>query len=299
MLRLLTILVLIASASADAGPWFDGSPQYADNASQALAQQLLEAHGGMQAMADAESLKFSFFTKVIGGQMPFYSIEAVDLTTGNAYIEWPFWESRVAWIDGDLWSHQWPMPMPAGFFIRLTTSFITLPWQIQADDANVGPAGSGKLPQDETLYDVLRITFDTRSPSIPGTFYDLFIDPQTHLMRGVRFDINHPGMVANPQQPLGPNYHVFGEYKKFGGLVIPTFYKSYGRGSASGGSSNAYHFAWNVQLDQPFDAARLDAPEGATLDIVSMQWWQTPQEHAANSAASMQITSVEMQGELK
>ncbi len=125
MLRLLTILLLIASASADASPWFDGSPEYADSASAALARQVLEAHGGMQAMAAATSLKFSFFTKVIGGQMPFYSIEAVDLESGNAYMDWPLWNATIAWNDGQLWSHQWPMP--AGFFIRLT-SFITLPW---------------------------------------------------------------------------------------------------------------------------------------------------------------------------
>jgi len=299
MLRLIAALVVFASASAQATPWFDGTPDYADSASQALAQQLLEAHGGMQPMADAESLQFRFFTKVLGGPMPFYSFEAVDLATGNAYIEWPFWESRVAFKDGELWSHQWPMPMPAGFFIRLTASFMTLPWQIQADDANVGPAGTGKLPEDETEYDVLQITFDTRSPSIPGTFYDLFIDPVTHRVRGVRFDINHPGMVANPNQPLGPNYHVFGEYRKFDGLLLPTFYKSYGRGSASGGSSNAYHFAWDVQLDQPFDAARLIAPEGSERDAVSMQWWQSPQNRATNGAIALQIMSGDMPGESK
>jgi len=207
--------------------------------------------------------------------MPFYSFEATDLETGSAYIEWPFWNARVAWTNGELWSHQWPMPMPAGFFIRLTTSFITLPWQIHADAANVGPVSTGKLPEDDALYDILRVTFDQRNPSIPGTFYDIYIDPESRLMRGIRFDINHPGMVANPGQPLGPNFHVFGEYRRFGELLLPTFYKSYGTGSTNGGSSNAYHFAWNVRLDQPFDPSRLVAPDGAEHDAISMEWWQT------------------------
>ena len=95
MLRLLPILALIASASTQASPWFDGAPEYVDNASQSLAQQVLEAHGGMQPMASAKSLQFNFFTKMIGGPMPFYSLEAVDLATGNAYIEWPFWDSNL------------------------------------------------------------------------------------------------------------------------------------------------------------------------------------------------------------
>jgi hypothetical protein len=299
MLRLLPIMALIVSAMAQAGPWFDGEPEYSDEASRSLAEQVLEAHGGMQPMGDADSLKFSFFTKVIGGQVPFYSIEAVDLATGNAYMEWPFWNSTIAWKDGELWSHQWPMPMPAGFFIRLTASFITLPWQIHADNANVGPASTGQLPEDDTVYDVLRITFDDRSPSIPGTFYEIFIDPDSHLMKGVRFDINHPGMVANPSQPIGPNVHVFGEYRQFDGLVIPTFYKSYGRGSANGGTSNAYHFAWDVSLDQPFDAERLNAPEGATFDEVSMQWWQSSAQQARTDSIAIQIAPDIAPGEVR
>ena len=299
MLRLLTALVLLAAAPIQANPWFAGSPQYTDEASSALARRVLDAHGGMQAMAAAESLKFSFFTKVVGGQMPFYSVESVDLETGNAYLDWPFWNATIALHDGKLWSHQWPMTMPAGFFIRLTTSFITLPWLMQADAANVGPVSTDRLPDDDTIYDVLRVTFDQRSPSIPGTFYEVFVDPDTHLMKGVRFDINHPGMVANPSQPIGPNMHVFGEYRRFDGLLIPTFYLSYGRGSANGGTSNAYHFAWDLSLDQPFDTARLDAPEGARFDDVSMQWWQSSDQAAVTGAIAIQAGPEFSQGDTK
>lgn len=273
MLRLILVLALVAPAATHAGPWFDGEPEYADEASRDLAEAVLEAHGGMVAMRAAESLKFNFFTKVVGAPMPFYSVEALDLETGAAYIDWPFWNATIAWDLERVWSRQWPMPMPAGFFIRLTSSFLTLPWQIHADGANVGPVTQAELPEGDDVYDVLRVTFDGRNPTIPGTFYEMFIDPETRLLKGLRFDINHPGMVANPSQPLGPNYHVFDDYKQVDGLVIPTFYKSYGRGSAKGGTSNAYHFVWNVVVDQPFDEARLTPPDEAKLDHVSIEWW--------------------------
>lgn len=282
MLRLIPIFLLVVSTASYSAPWFDGVPDYADDASRQLTAELLEAHGGMQAMRTAKSLQFNFFTKTSGGPNPFYSIESIDLSNGSAYLEWPFWNSTVAWHDGEVWSHQWPMPMPAGFFVRLTTSFITLPWQMQTDSANVGPVTNGQLPNDETIYMVLRVTFDERTPSIPGTFYDVYIDPESHLMKGIRFDINHPGMVANPNQPLGPNFHVFTEYRKFDGLTLPTSYVSYGTGSANGGSSNAHHFAWNVKLDEPFDETKLVAPAGAILDAVSMEWWQSI-EHESQS----------------
>jgi hypothetical protein len=41
-------------------------------------------------------MQFNFFAKMIGGPMPFYSFEAVDISTGDAYIDWPFWDSWVA-----------------------------------------------------------------------------------------------------------------------------------------------------------------------------------------------------------
>ena len=177
------------------------------------------------------------------------------------------------------------MPLPAGFFVRLTSSFLTLPWQIQTDSALVGPVRVDRLPGDDTDYDVLHVTFAKRHPGIPGTFYEIFVDPDTHLMAGVRFDINHPGMVANPKQPLGPNYHVFGDYRSFNDLTIPTFYQSYGQGSSAGGDSNAYHFVWNMQVDQPFDTSRVELPSDALVDRVSIDWWSSDDTQSAQGGS--------------
>ncbi len=282
MPRLLCTFFLLTAHAAIAEPWFDGSPAYADAASKALAMELLEAHGGMAPMTAASSLNFSFFTKMIGNPTAFYSNEALDLATGNAYVDWPFWDASIVWDREALWTENWPMPLPGGFFVRLTSTFITLPWQLHADDARVGPVSQDSLPNDERVYDVLHITFSGRGPMLPGTFYDLFVDPETRLMKAIRFDINHPGMVANPSQPLGPNYHVFGDYRDFNGLAIPTFYMSYGQGSSDGGESNAYHFVWDLSTDQEFDQKRLTRSSNAVLDDISIDWWQVPSEQDMN-----------------
>lgn len=274
MWQTIFILLIVTISPLQAAPWFHGTPQFADDDSRSLAEAMLEAHGGMQPMFAAESLQFEFFTKMMGGPTPFYSHEAVDLRTGNAYIDWPFWNSTVALKGNQLWAHQWPVPMPAGFFVRLTTSFITLPWQIHTDGANVGPSRSGTLPNGEAVYDVLHVTFDKPSPSIPGTYYDIYIDRVSGLMKAIAFDISHPGMVANPEQPLGPNYHVFDEYREFSGLVLPTFYQTYGSGTATATATSAYHFVWNIAIDKAFDNEKLNAPDGATNDTTSTDWWQ-------------------------
>ncbi len=274
MLKQFTPLVLLISLSVSATPWFNGSPEFTDNASQKLANEIITAHGGMDTMVAAPSLQFNFFTKSIGNPAPFYSNESINLKNGSAYIEWPFFDASMAWDQETAWSHHWPVPLPAGFFVRLTGSFLTLPWLMFADNANIGPVSTGRLPDDDTEYEVLRITFDNRSPSIPGTFYELFVEPEHRVMKAIRFDINHPGMAANPNQVLGPNVHIFGEYSNVDGLIFPTFYKTYGRGGGSG-PNNAYHFVWNIRLDQSFDNDRLIAPEGSIIDELSMQWWSS------------------------
>lgn len=275
MLRFIIFVILIFPLSALSKPWFNGQPDFADQASQELAKKVLAAHGGMKAMNNVESFQFNFFTKAIGVPAPFYSIETLDLNTGSSYIDWPLFNATTAWNQETVWSEQWPLPLPAGFFSRLTSSFLTLPWQMYTDNANISLSGQDTLPDDDAKYDILKITFDQRNPSIPGTYYEMFIDPESHLMRAIRFDINHPGMAANPNQPLGPNLHVFGEYNQIGGLVIPTYYKTYGQRSNNSQISNAYHFVWDIKANQDFDHSRLVMPKTATVDEVSLQWWES------------------------
>jgi len=273
-ISVLVFTLVLLPMSAFAGTLLDGKAHFADDETQALAADLLTAHGGMEPVNQASSLQFNFFTKMLGNPTPFYSFEALDLKTGNAWVEWPFWGATIAWDGNSVWSEKWPMPLPPGFFVRLTSSFLMLPWQLNTAGANVSRIDDVNLPGEEKIYRVLRVTYETQHPGIPGTFYEVFVDPDSSLMAGIRFDINHPGMVANPKQPIGPNYHVFGDYRNFNGLVFPTFYKSFGQGSAEGGKSNAYHFLWNLSMDQPFDRSRLNKPADAVEDTASAEWWQ-------------------------
>ena len=278
MLRLFLTCLVLTTAPAVAEPFFAGEPDYHDDASRALAGDLLAAHGGMETFSAAPSVKFSFFTKMLGNPNPFYSHETLDLQSGAATIDWPFWNATIGWNGEQVWTRNWPMPLPAGFFVRLSSSFLTLPWQIQTANAEIGPAFRGQLPDDDTQYDVLRVTYKERHPGIPGTFYEIFVHPETRLMAGLRFDINHPGMVANPSQPLGPNYHVFGDYRTFNDLVVPTFYKSYGQGSGNGGQSNAYHFVWDMTFSEALADSSTTPPADAQFDQLSSEWWQGDSE---------------------
>jgi len=264
--------VLSTSVLAE-GAYFLGQPEYQDSRSQALVTAMLEAHGGTQAWSDAEVLSFRFVTKVVGGGAPFYSIEKVALDAGATYIEWPWLQATTGWDGTTVWSKNWPMPIPPGFFTHLTTSFITMPWLTQHDDAVLSYVGHETLPKSEDEMEVVRLTFDAPGPHVPGNYYELFIDPERKLLRAVRFDITHPRMVANPNQPIGPNIHVFEEYRSLAGLVVPTYYVTHGTRQGQG-STAAVHMVFDMSLEGRLEPKQTALPEGGVVDTATAQWWQ-------------------------
>ena len=273
-------LMLTATAAIADSRKFSGAPAYESEAARQAVMGMIEAHGGLEPWAEVDTLRFQFFTKVIGAptpQPPFYSIETTSIATGDVILDWPWFGAETVWSGEEVWSRNWPIPpLPPGFFTQLTTSFITLPWLTQTDGVTISGPIKDRLPEDAhdpKLYDVVHMTFDHPNPSIPGEFYDIFIDPDTHLMKAVRFNITHPGMVRIAGQNIGPNFHVFSEYQNIGGLKIPVYYYTYGSGAAPSQDVNALHVVFGLQLDATFDEDRLARPEDAIVDVETTNWW--------------------------
>lgn len=258
---------------------FKGKPLYADENAKTLVEDLIKAHGGAEAWKDVEALKFSIITKVIipgtpTPQPPRYSTETVNLQTGAAYLDWPFWGSEIIFDGQKVHSKQWPLPLPPGFFSHLTFSFLTLPWLTQADGVRIGEIREKTLPGRGNQSLVIRLEFEGPNPNIPGNYYDLFINPETKLVEGVEFNITHPGMVAVDAQPIGPNYHIFLEHYRVGNAVIPAYYESYGSGAANNVDVGAIHIIFDVEAGEVFDATRLEVEEGFVADEITNTWWQ-------------------------
>lgn len=277
-IRTLLLAAIIASTSAvsaDAEQRFgDGDPRYESEDTKTLIEAMVAAHGGLAAWDDVSAMRFEIITKVIGtGQAPTYSIETTNMKTGAAYLDYPFWNAQVAWDTEEVWSQNWPLPLPPGFFTGLTTSFITLPWLTQNEGVALSAPYPGTLPGDETLYRVVRMTVDDPGPTIPGEYYELFINEETKLLAGIGFNITHPFMMRIASQPIGPNYHMFSEYQTVGGLVIPTYYETNGYNAQSGGITRAMHAVFGIDLSSAFDAERLKRPADAVTDESTSEWW--------------------------
>jgi hypothetical protein len=270
---------LTINMAAFADPMFSGTPDYENDDARELVERMLAAHGGLEPWQDVQALQFHFFTKTINAQgpnpqPPFYSIETTRLSDGAARLEWPFLGAVTGWDTETVWSADWPIPpLPPGFFTGLTTSFMTLPWLIQTDGMRVSAPYDAELPGENVVLPAVRVTFDGQGPEIPGEYYEVFIDPETHLLRAIGFNITHPQMVAIAGQSIGPNYHVFREYTRRGGLVIPSYYETIGSRLDSDQVVGAIHVAWNIRLDLQLNDAAVSPPPDAVMDEATMAWW--------------------------
>jgi len=236
----------------------------------------VEAHGGQAAFDALPGLSYWFFTRNTGAPDPWLSVEAIDHATGRSVIEWPVFGAKI-WADGEsAWSQGWPMGFSPGFFPYLTASFVTLPFLLDGPGVYLDDAEHGTLPGDETNYLTIRITFDDPGGRAPGTFYRMYIDPTTFEYKAIEFDISHPGLVANPNQPLGPNIHVFQEYKAIGGVTLPSYYTTFGQNRRTGSRSTADHWLFAVSADRPFEEVWGDGPEGE-LDSTTVEFWTRTQ----------------------
>ena len=268
----------LLASPAVAGPrLLTGEPEYEDAEARELVEAMVAAHGGASAFDEATGLSFSFVTKVIGnGAAPFISTERTNLRDGTSRVEYPRWNAVIGYDGEEIWSQNWPIPLPPGFFAGLTTSFITLPWITQRSDANIAKPRLGLMPDHNELYHVVKVTFDSAGPHVPGEFYELFIDRESKLVEGVGFNITHPQMTRVASQPLGPNYHRFLEYVEIGQAVIPSYYITHGHNSANGGIVEAMHAVFDIRLDDLLRIDEVSRPEGGEIDEATSAWWAAP-----------------------
>lgn len=241
----------------------------------ALLDGAIAAHGGREAWNALPNLSFWFITRNTGAPEPWLTMEAFEPSTGRSVMRWPVFEAQV-WSDGErVWSRGWPLSMSPGFFSYLTSSFVTLPFLLDAPGVHLGEPETRQLPDDATDYLTVRVTFDDPGGHVPGNYYRMFFDPDTYEYRAIEFDITHPGLVQNPDQPLGPNVHVFHEYKTIGGVKIPSYYTTHGQNRRTGATSSADHRLFSASAERSFDELWGDGPAtpGLVEDRTTAVFW--------------------------
>ncbi len=230
-------------------------------------REMIEAHGGWEKWASSPAVQFRHTLSVPGDPDVWESFETIEQGQRRAYLDWPRDEAFIAFDGEKTWSTNWKRLNPPSFMVHVAYYFLNLPWLTQDDGVRLSDAGTGKLPGDDRQYVTVKMTFEEGVGNTPDDYYTIYIDPETHRMKGAEFVVTHAVMldlfnVPPEVKALGPLYHVYEEYGTFNGLVIPTAYTTY----RPDGKPYGNHTVEDIRFDVRFDVSKLAMPDNAVID---------------------------------
>lgn len=234
-----------------------------------LVSAMLQAHGGMEAWRGAQALQFThilMFGEVLHTEW-FISQETTEIASRRTYQEWPLFKGRLGYDGKTTWTQNWQIENPPGVNVNAAYVMLALPWLTQEADVVLTEQGTGTLPSDSVAYDVVRMTYSAGTPEQRRKYYDLYIHPQTHVLRAVAYNITYGAFLdliglPKEKQSLGPFLHVFYEHTREGGLLFPSKYDTFDPTQHNAGR----HAVIGYSLSVPFDEARLTPPKDAVVD---------------------------------
>lgn len=224
-----------------------------------IVQEMIAAHGGMQAWQSAATVSFED-EFVIPHLLSQVSRVVVEQSRRRSYIDTSEGAS-LCWDGTRAWSRGWHSPVPPRFLALLNFYFLDMPWLTQDPGVKLGVPGVGSLANDATEYVTVLMTFEPGTGDTPHDYYRLYIDPSTKRLKAFGYVVTYksvlpPGVASSPEHIL-----VYDEMASVGSLLVPTRYTIY-EGSAVYATCTVRNWAF----DKPFDASRMTMPAEAVLD---------------------------------
>lgn len=246
MYRLLVgLLLLVASAPAFAAP--------------EVVQEMIAAHGGMDAWAAAPTVSFTDSWTSPRQEGARTMSVTVEQGARRAYAD--LGEGHMSWDGGKAWSTNWEGPPPR-FVALLNYYFLNLPWLTMDPGVHLAvEEGTRKLPFDDTEYVPVRMTFDSGVGDTPDDWYLLYIHPETHRLHGCDYIVTYSSLLPEGVEHTPVHALAFEEFAEVSGLVVPTAFTIY-----EGDDVYAKCAITDWSFSRPFDATRMTMPDGAAVD---------------------------------
>jgi hypothetical protein len=222
-----------------------------------IVQDMIAAHGGMEAWRNAPTVSF---TDQWGEERPAMAF-VVEQGNRRAYFDIPDTDVSVAWDGEKAWSMNWPTQTPVRFLTLLNYYFINLPWLTQDPGVILTETGTGTLPGDPTEYATVMMTFQPGTGDTPDDYYRLYIDPDTKLLRACDYIVTYQELMDEGQTSTPEHCLIYDEMTTAGGLQVPSHFTIY-----EGDQVYAACDITDYSLAKPFDTARMTMPEGAVVD---------------------------------
>ncbi len=264
--------ILTVSSSAGSGP------HYASPETQEIIDAMVAAHGGLDAWNSASVISFdnTMFNPFAGdGDNPWwYTHETIEQGSRKAVQDWPLNNATLVYDGEATWTTGWNMSNPPKFMVHFFYYFVGLPWLTQDSNTQLGAPEPGRLPGVDQDLVTITMTF-SEAPSVGKTALDsfkLYIDPDSHLLRGYEYSIGYGAMLdlfGVPEgQVFGPMLRVHDDFAEVDGLTVPIRFHTM---AADGSATYGYHILTNYSFSDSFDQDRLHRPADAIVDQSSAE----------------------------
>jgi len=271
-------LAIALGCSPEAGRGRDGSATgagalrraQATPAALALAQKVIDAHGGVEAWRATKTLRYTQSLFIPGDSIPWVATETVEQApVRRLYQDWKSHGGSLTWDGKEVWTVNWglenpPKLMPFLNYYSLITPWLSLDEQVSLDASAPAAIPGGDSTQFATL--TIRFAPDTTRPPVAG-YYRLFLDPANGRMRAMAYTVTYGPLLDSMGIPegtneMGPITHVYDGFTTVGGLLVPARYHTVGTDGALYGD----HHVVGWEVDVAFDESRMVKPRNATVD---------------------------------
>jgi len=215
------MVVLLAATTAFA------NPAYADKQAEKVVSKMIEAHGGYETWASAPSI--SYVHDMTDPRKPddhWLSEEIHEQGRRRCYQKWTQDDAILANDGDEIWTKGWKRLNPPSMMAGVSYFFINMVWMTQDDAANLELREDAVVDAIEKgkTFKTVRLTFDGASEY---EYFDMYVDPDTYLLRGVNYTVTHKGLFKAFGMPedtkfMGPLLKVYKEYTNVDGLTLTT-----------------------------------------------------------------------------
>ena len=229
MRRALYLIVLLAGCVS--------APLTPADPAQALAAELVQAHGGMQPWNRLSAMKLERVHVFEPGRTRRFEFTIDgDLHGPRMEQEWRQPAGRLSWDGVRAEAGDWPLArqllpqftMSIGFYL------VNMPWLVNQPGARIErlPPAADLLPADSTEY--ARLAFTYKAPMIDdgsdwsGDLFVLYIDQQTHRLRAVKQHRRWPPQMRAFGLPEGEEFfqtYVVDTEVTQAGITLPDEYR--------------------------------------------------------------------------
>jgi hypothetical protein len=238
-----------------------------------LVLRAIEAHGGLEAWYGAPTSAYAWEYSNLSADLRFKSYMMADNGTRRVYhdllelgtpdstaaVRGRFaWDGTDAWISPDSIDRINPR-----FWATTGYYFESIPF-VLAD-----PGLRYDLLPPDTLdgrpYDMVKVSFDDGVGDSYGDTYTLYVNPETGLVDAIRYTVTYGRGRPAEDQPVRETLLAYEGYVTVDGLTVATHFRGFSFADGVKGAPRSEAWATDISFRKPFDASRLERPEGARI----------------------------------